>query len=260
MIQNIRQNETTITEAKGLTVSSDRKQKTTITPFEKVLDKVTKDTESGNGIIVKTAKQVQQESQATSGNAKLDEIFKRASEKYDVPYNFLIAVAKAESNFNVKATSKSGARGIMQLMPATAKSLGVTDAYDPEQNIMAGAKYLGAHLKTFNGDLDLAAAAYNAGGEAVKKYGGIPPYNETKNYVKTIQNYMAQGVTVPEKTVSSSTKSTKNSDSTTVDNAVPATEEDLNNSTVTIGTGDSAVTMTYGAYLRYLELGTTGVG
>ncbi len=247
MIQSIDNNstrmQTSLTDAK--------KQKTTITPFEKVLEDTTKATTPV------TVKAPASTVSLSSGSEKLDSIFKKASETYDVPYNFLIAVAKAESNFRTDATSKSGAQGIMQLMPATAKSLGVKDAYDPEENIMAGAKYLGAHLKTFGGDTDLAAAAYNAGGSAVKKYGGIPPYEETQNYVKIINKYMKQGVTVPDKTVPTSTE---NTDSTIVDKATPATEEEQNNSTIVVGTGDNAVTMTYGAYLRYLELGTTGVG
>jgi soluble lytic murein transglycosylase-like protein len=93
----------------------------------------------------------------------LDSIFEAASKKYNVPVNLLKAVAKAESNFNSHATSSCGAMGIMQLMPATAKSLGVTDAYNPEQNIMGGAKYLSQMLNQFNGNTELAVAAYNAG-------------------------------------------------------------------------------------------------
>lgn len=276
MIQNVSRNEQTpATAATERSTSIEKnKHKTSITPFEKVLAGASEKASnpmpdtfgtSPDGVVVKTARQAQNEAAASSGNAELDSIFKRASQKYGVPYVFLIAVAKAESNFRVNATSKSGAQGIMQLMPATAKSLGVADAYDPEQNIMAGAKYLASHLKEFHGDMDLAAAAYNAGGAAVKKYGGVPPYRETQNYVKTIQKYMKQGVTVPERTVKTSTtgasdKISQNQKTTGVDNSVAATEEDFNNSTVVVGTGEHAVTMTYGAYLRYLELGSTGVG
>ena len=273
MIQNIRQYEQTSASAatRRSTSIEKSKHKTSITPFEKVLagasEKVSNPASgtSPDGVVVKTARQAQNEAAVSSGNAELDSIFKRASQKYGVPYAFLIAVAKAESNFRVNATSKSGAQGIMQLMPATAKSLGVTDAYDPEQNIMAGAKYLASHLKEFHGDMDLAAAAYNAGGAAVKKYGGVPPYQETQNYVKTIQKYMKQGVTVPERTVKTSTTGVSDETSqghktTGVDTSAAATEEDFSNSTVVVGTGEHAVTMTYGAYLRYLELGSTGVG
>lgn len=119
----------------------------------------------------------------------LDQIFASASKKYDVPVNLLKAVAKAESNFNPKARSGAGARGIMQLMPATARSLGVADPFDAEQNIMGGAKYLSQMLRKFDGNTQLALAAYNAGPGNVLKYGGIPPFKETINYVKRVMGY-----------------------------------------------------------------------
>ncbi|MEL4105595.1 lytic transglycosylase domain-containing protein [Oscillospiraceae bacterium WX1] len=128
--------------------------------------------------------------QKSSGSVDLDAIFKAAAEKYNVPVRLLKAVAKTESNYNPKATSSCGAMGIMQLMPSTAKSLGVTDAYDPEQNIMGGAKYLSQLLNRFGGNTSLAVAAYNAGPGAVAKYNGIPPYDETQNYVKKVLGYL----------------------------------------------------------------------
>ena len=131
----------------------------------------------------------------------LDDIFKRASEKYGVSYDFLVAVAKAESDFNPKCVSSAGAKGIMQIMPYEAKELGVDDVFDAEQNIMASAKLLAAHLKKFNGDTTLAAAAYNAGSGRVQQYGGVPPFTETQNYVKKIAKYMKEGVKAPDKTV-----------------------------------------------------------
>lgn len=122
-----------------------------------------------------------------SGTANtLDSIFKKAASTYGIPEKILKAVAKTESDFQVTAVSKAGAMGIMQLMPATAKELGVSDPFNPEQNIMGGAKLLASNLKEFGGDLKLALAAYNAGSGAVRKYDGIPPYEETQNYVKKI--------------------------------------------------------------------------
>ena len=98
-------------------------------------------------------------------------------------------IIKAESGFNPNAVSKAGASGLMQLMPGTARGLGVEDIFDVEQNIEGGAKYLRGMLDRFDGDKSLALAAYNAGPNAVKRYGGIPPYQETQNYVKRVLSY-----------------------------------------------------------------------
>ena len=125
----------------------------------------------------------------SSGQANLDAIFDEAGLRYNISPNLLKAVAKVESSFRPNVTSKQGAMGIMQLMPATARSLGVTDPYDPEQNIMGGAKYLKEQLDRFNGDVRLALAAYNAGWPAVMKHGGIPPFKETQNYVPKVLGY-----------------------------------------------------------------------
>lgn len=131
-------------------------------------------------------------------NSELEAIFQKAADTYDVPVELLKAVGKAESNFNPDAVSHCGAMGIMQLMPATAKSLGVTDAFDPEQNIMGGAKYLSDKLKSYDGDITLALAAYNAGPGNVAKYGGVPPFKETQNYIKKIYGYMGEDIKLPD--------------------------------------------------------------
>jgi hypothetical protein len=130
-----------------------------------------------------------------NGNGGLDgvpygDLFVKAGTKYGISPKLLAAVAKVESGYNPQAVSKVGARGLMQLMPSTAKGLGVDDAFDPEQAILGGAKLLARNLHEFK-SLPLALAAYNAGGGAVKKYGGIPPYGETQAYVPKVQNALA---------------------------------------------------------------------
>ncbi|MCI8407964.1 MAG: lytic transglycosylase domain-containing protein [Lachnospiraceae bacterium] len=130
---------------------------------------------------------------------ELEAIFQKAADTYNISLDLLKAVAKAESDFNPNCTSSSGAMGIMQLMPGTAKELGVSNAYDPEENIMGGAKYLAENLEIFKGDISLSLAAYNAGRGAVEKYNGIPPYKETQNYVKKILGYLEDSnITIPD--------------------------------------------------------------
>lgn len=122
---------------------------------------------------------------------QLQGLISNVSKKYNVDEKLVNAVIKQESGFNPKATSHCGAMGLMQLMPNTAKEMGVKDAYNPLQNIEGGVKYLSTLLKRYNGNTVLALAAYNAGPGSVDKYSGVPPYKETQNYVKNIlANYL----------------------------------------------------------------------
>lgn len=143
----------------------------------------------------------------------MDAIFQEASNTYGVPVNLLKAVGMAESNFNQYAQSGAGAQGVMQLMPATAAGLGVTDSFDVRQNIMGGAKLLAQNLSMYGGNVDLALAAYNAGPGNVAAYGGVPPFAETQNYVIKVKQYMGMdlntGKTV-QTTVTSPSSQTRN--------------------------------------------------
>ena len=134
------------------------------------------------------------------GQETMEDVFKQASETYDLPLSLLTAVGMQESTFRTNAVSPHGAQGVMQLMPATARELGVTDSFDMKQNIMGGAKYLRQMLDRFDGDIPFALAAYNAGANNVEKYGGVPPFQETQNYVEKVMGYMANGVTLPDGT------------------------------------------------------------
>ncbi|AWV90001.1 lytic transglycosylase domain-containing protein [Bradymonas sediminis] len=119
------------------------------------------------------------------GEHGFNDIIAEASEAYDVPYAFIKAVIRIESAFRPDAVSPVGAMGLMQLMPRTAASLNVTDAYDPRQNIYGGAKFLRILIDRYDGDINLILAAYNAGDVAVKRYGGIP-YPQTRDYVASV--------------------------------------------------------------------------
>jgi len=132
-----------------------------------------------------------------TGTSSMNDIFERAAKQYNVPVKLLKAVAKNESNFDSNAVSSCGAQGVMQLMPSTAKSLGVQNPLDAEQNIMGGARYISQMLDRYNGDTKLALAAYNAGSGNVAKYGGIPPFKETQTYVARVMKDAGEDITAP---------------------------------------------------------------
>ncbi len=125
---------------------------------------------------------------------KIDQAVADAASKYGLPAGLVESVIRHESGFDPRAVSTAGAQGLMQLMPATAKELGVDDPFDIRQNVDAGSRYLKQMLDRFDGDLRKALAAYNAGPGTVRKYGGIPPYPETRNYVFKVMKSAAESV------------------------------------------------------------------
>lgn len=147
--------------------------------------------------------------------SSMDAIFTEAAKTYGVHINLLKAVAKAESNFQADAVSSAGAIGVMQLMPATAQSLGVSDPYDAKSNIMGGAKYLAQKLEQYNGNVELTLAAYNAGSGNVAKYGGVPPFTETQNYVKRVMEYAQESLQADQNIITNSAYDTMTSNNQT---------------------------------------------
>jgi soluble lytic murein transglycosylase-like protein len=119
-------------------------------------------------------------------SGELDSIIQAAAQRHDVDPNLVRALIKVESNFDAHAVSRKGAMGLMQLMPSTARTLNVSNPFDPQQNVDGGVRHLKRLLQDFNGDVKLSLAAYNAGAGAVTRSNGVPPYAETRNYVKRI--------------------------------------------------------------------------
>ena len=123
----------------------------------------------------------------TTGSAQVDQHLVDSGTRNGLDPLLLYSIMHQESSFKSHAVSPKGARGLMQLMPFTAVRYGVTNIFDPRENVVGGAHYLRTLLDTFNGDLDLTLAAYNAGPGAVQKFGGIPPYRETQDYVRHVR-------------------------------------------------------------------------
>jgi soluble lytic murein transglycosylase-like protein len=128
---------------------------------------------------------------AVPASEAYDDIIHEAAKKYDMDPHLIHAVMQAESAFHPYAVSRAGAEGLMQLMPDLSDEMGVSNAFDPRENIMGGVRYLKRLLDHHNGNLDLALASYNAGPGNVERYGGVPPFRETRNYVKTIKAILA---------------------------------------------------------------------
>ena len=129
-----------------------------------------------------------------------EDLIQEAARTYDLDPTLIRAVIRAESAFNPAVVSNAGAQGLMQIMPSLGDHFGVVDPFDPRQNIMAGTRYLAQLLEQYRGNVDLALAGYNAGPTAVARFKGVPPYRETRDYVKKIKGIIAQARAREDKT------------------------------------------------------------
>lgn len=165
----------------SLTAAPKRNSRTRVEPRIKNIDSAKK-----------PEPKIQQQLPVLTERQMIEESVQKAAAKYSLPPGLINAVIRAESNFQVSAVSRAGARGLMQLMPATARDLGVTDIFDIKQNIDGGAKYLRRMLDRFDGNIRKALAAYNAGPGTVIKYSGRVPYPETRQYIKRVLRFARQ--------------------------------------------------------------------
>jgi soluble lytic murein transglycosylase-like protein len=188
------------------------------------------------------------------GATQYDAQITAAANKYNIDPALLKGLIRQESNFNASARSGAGASGLTQLMPGTAASLGVTDATDPAQAIDGGAKYLSQQLQRFGNDPSKALAAYNAGPGAVAKFGGIPPYAETQNYVQKVLGYAAEYRGTGAATAAAATAT-----ATTATSAVPVATQPVSAASLlstAVGTGDTSSSTTSSSSSGSLDYST----
>jgi soluble lytic murein transglycosylase-like protein len=143
-------------------------------------------------VVVATVEVSESGFRALPRGAEFESLIREASETHGVDPDLVRAVIRAESEFDPQARSRAGAQGLMQLMPALSRELGVTDPYDPRQNVFGGVRYLSRLLQRHQGDVGLAVASYNAGPTRVSRYKGIPPFPETRGYVRKVRRLLVQ--------------------------------------------------------------------